>query len=132
MTGLEEGLSITVNVQAFLDDSPRTFRFIVAMRRRGCGLNPRPVQSLSFADGMFYPQDWKLAMLKLGQQVVPFPVKNWHAANMQCFVSSVVYISYHSSFKYVRVIIYILLDNVGRCMEIMMKAFVFRNPVVLF
>ena len=56
MTGLEEGLSITVSGQAFLDDAPRTFRFIVAMRRRGCGLNPRPVQSLSFADGMFYLQ----------------------------------------------------------------------------
>ena len=76
MTGLEEGLSVTVNVQAFLDDAPRTLLFISAMRRRDCGFDPRPVQSLSFADVRFYPQDWKLAMLKLGKQVVSIPVQN--------------------------------------------------------
>ena len=35
-------------VPTFLDDAPRTFLLIVEMRRSVCGLDSRPVQSLSF------------------------------------------------------------------------------------
>ena len=44
-------------VPTFLDDAPRTFLLIVEMRRSVCGLDSRPVQSLSFAGCCrFYPQ----------------------------------------------------------------------------
>ena len=46
-------------VPTFLDDAPRTFLLIVEMRRSVCGLDSRPVQSLSFAGFIRKDRIWQ-------------------------------------------------------------------------